>query len=109
MVDEFRTSVICAACHQRQEHRPIKTFNKKKQQWTEEKVHGILWCSHCQVFRNRDVNASHNIQDLLVKQLLGAERPLALRRGAPSQNFPSLCETVEATHHTASAEENSAD
>ena len=48
MVDEFRTSLICAACHQRQEHRPIQTFNKKKQQWTEEKVHGILWCSHCQ-------------------------------------------------------------
>ena len=98
-----------AACHQRQEHRPIKTFNKKKQQWTEEKVHGILWCSHCQVFRNRDVNASHNIQDLLMKQLQGAERPIALHRGQPSQNSYSLRGTAEATHHTASAEENSAD
>ena len=100
MVDEFRTSLICSECHQPQEHRPIKTFNKKNQLWMEEKVHGILWCSHCQVFRNRDVNASHNIQDLLVKQLQGAERPLALRRGQTPQNSPGLRETAEAAHHT---------
>ena len=66
-----------------------------------EKVYGILWCSHFQVFRNRDINASHNIQDLLVKQLLSA----------PSQNFPSLRETAEAPHHTENGQsaENSAD
>lgn len=73
--------------------RKVETWRKTRkkrdpEQFKETKteVHAVLWCQHCtekhgqNVFRNRDVNASRNMRDLLQWHLSGEGRPAVFCR-----------------------------
>jgi transposase len=73
-VDEHRTSKSCSACKEG-DCKSIKIGGRH--------CHRIIRCckSECNKVWNRDVNASRNIQLVLLSMLRGVERPQGLERG----------------------------
>ena len=82
-IDEYRTSKTCNSCHGDLSN-ARKSIIGKDFKLHHTKIHGVLHCrnSECENMTvNRDVNASKNIRDLLIKAAMGEDRPDAFRRG----------------------------
>ena len=81
LVDEYRTSCRCSACHGE-----CATFRKCKnpRPWRSEEVilrHGLVMCKTCSRLWNRDTNASINIWKIAMNAINGLVRPDYLERG----------------------------
>jgi len=89
LVDEFRTSCRCSACHgecttfrECENPRPYRSGRIFR--------HGLVKCQTCSRLWNRDTNAASNIWKVARNAIRGEERPKYLRRaigslsGAPS-------------------------
>jgi transposase len=79
LVDEFRTSCHCSACHgecttfrECDNPRPYRSGHILR--------HGLVRCKTCQRLWNQDTNASNNIWKIVHNAIHGMERPEYLQR-----------------------------
>ena len=91
LVDEFRTSCRCSACH---DHGVCSTFrwcdNPRPYRQGRILRHGLVKCSTCSRLWNRDVNASSNIWKIASSAISGLARPDYLQRAQWAQSV-GLC------------------
>jgi hypothetical protein len=95
-IDEFRTSQTCSCCHG-QVNKTVWAKRKKKMKKLKQAagasaaeedevkpgyVHQIVRCesNECAMWWQRDINASRNILELLMRELRGLDRPAAMSR-----------------------------
>jgi transposase len=83
LVDEFRTSCRCSACHgecktfrECENPRPFRSGSILR--------HGLVKCRTCSRLWNRDTNAASNIWKVAMSAIRGEERPEYLRRARGS-------------------------
>jgi hypothetical protein len=85
LVDEFRTSCRCSACH---DHGECTTFREcdNPRPYRDGRIlrHGLVRCKTCQRLWNRDTNASSNIYTIAHNAIYGMERPEYLQRAKGS-------------------------
>jgi hypothetical protein len=83
LVDEFRTSCRCSACHGE-----CKTFRKceNPRPFRSGSIlrHGLVKCKTCSRLWNRDTNAASNIWKVAMGAIRGEERPKYLQRARGS-------------------------
>ena len=83
LVDEFRTSCRCSACHGE-----CKTFREcdNPRPFRSGRIlrHGLVKCKTCSRLWNRDTNASSNIWKVAMSAIRGEERPEYLQRARGS-------------------------
>ncbi len=83
LVDEFRTSCRCSACHGE-----CTTFREcdNPRPYRDGRIlrHGLVRCKTCQRLWNRDTNASSNIWKIAHNAIHGMERPEYLQRAKGS-------------------------
>ena len=76
MVDEFRTSKTCSACHCTVENVSYRGV----------RCHEVVRCQNtvqpCRIYWQRDFNAARNIRSCFMNKLNNEPRPLAMTRGA---------------------------
>jgi hypothetical protein len=90
LIDEYKTSVSCSACHARCEN---SVYTKKVVSHDKDgnprfrRVHKILRCTNenCRIYWQRDVNGSSNIHSIGKSILAGASIPECFSRSTCSQ------------------------
>ena len=82
LVDEHRTSCMCAKCEKEEGRceKFIKRENPRPYREGKELIHGVLRCKNCNAVWNRDVNAATNIFRIVKNTILQQARPLYLSR-----------------------------
>jgi transposase len=83
LVDEFRTSCRCSACHgecktfrECENPRPFRSGSILR--------HGLVKCKTCSKLWNRDTNAASNIWKVAMAAISGQDRPEYLQRAQGS-------------------------
>ena len=89
LVDEYRTSARCSKCMD--QDAKCSTFLEVKNPRPYRRVkcptiirHGLVKCSNCKTYWNRDTNAAINIYKICYNEINNLGRPEYLRRQQPA-------------------------